>query len=329
MELDAPTCDPGEVKSHSAVHRAHRSGPRPAAPQGSAGADTAALSEASPSEASPSDVSPSEASPSDASLSDGAPPDAAPSDAAATDDRPTGPIPVVPDSPARPAGQFTPDGLPKLTRRHEGSILGGVAGGIADHLNVPVLWVRATFAILAIMGGAGILAYALLWIFVPQRRDASPEAVHPAGPLERRQAYGVAALGVALMFAAMALGFGQVLTWVLGPLGLAAVGAAFIWREADDARRARWRRTAAGIVGPSTGSWWRLVGGCLLVVGGLSVFAIGQTDFSAVRSALLAVVLTLVGVAVITIPWWVRLVRDLGDERQGRIREKERAEIGR
>ncbi len=234
---------------------------------------------------------------------------------------------MVPDSPARPAGQFTPDGLPKLTRRHEGSILGGVAGGIADHLNVPVLWVRATFAILAIMGGAGILAYALLWIFVPQRRDASPEAVHPAGPLERRQAYGVAALGVALMFAAMALGFGQVLTWVLGPLGLAAVGAAFIWREADDARRARWRRTAAGIVGPSTGSWWRLIGGCLLVIGGLSVFAIGQLDFTAVRSALIAVVLTLVGVAIITIPWWLRLVRDLGDERRGRVQERERAEI--
>ncbi len=65
----------------------------------------------------------------------------------------------------------------------------------------------------------------------------------------------------------------------------------------------------------------------VLVVGGLSVFALGQTDFTAVRSALIAVVLTLVGVAIITIPWWIRLVRDLGDERRERIREKERAEI--
>ena len=45
---------------------------------------------------------------------------------------------------------MTPDGLPKLARRRDGSILGGVAGGIADHLHVPVLWVRATFALLAI-----------------------------------------------------------------------------------------------------------------------------------------------------------------------------------
>ncbi len=226
-----------------------------------------------------------------------------------------------------PAARFTPDGLPKLTRRPEGSILGGVCGGIADHLRVPVLWVRVTFALLAVMAGAGVLAYALLWIFVPQRTPSPAQPARPASAIERRQALGVAAVGVALLIVATALGFGQVLTWVLGPLGLAAIGAAFIWREADEGRRARWRRTAAGIVGPTTGSWWRLIGGCLLVVGGLSVFAIGQLDFTAVRSALIAVVLTLVGVAVITIPWWLRLMRDLGDERRGRVQERERAEI--
>ena len=202
-----------------------------------------------------------------------------------------------------------------------------MCGGIADHLRVPVLWVRVTFALLAVMAGAGVLAYALLWIFVPQRPPSPTQTAGPASAIERRQALGVAAVGVALLIVATALGFGQVLTWVLGPLGLAAIGAAFIWREADEGRRARWRRTAAGIVGPTTGSWWRLIGGCLLVVGGLSVFAIGQLDFTAVRSALIAVVLTLVGVAIITIPWWLRLVRDLGDERRGRIQERERAEI--
>ena len=102
-----------------------------------------------------------------------------------------------------------------------------------------------------------------------------------------RQAFGIAAVGVALLIFATALGFGDVLGWVLGPLGLAALGGAFIWREADDARRARWRRTAAGIVGPSKASLWRLVGGCALVIGGLSVFALGQLDFVAVRSALI------------------------------------------
>jgi signal transduction histidine kinase len=238
------------------------------------------------------------------------------------------PIGVPPPLGAVPAvSRLTPDGIQKLVRKPSGSILGGVAGGIADHLGVPVIWVRATFALLALMAGAGVVAYALLWIFVPQGPELGDGDIAPASRVERRQAYGVAAVGIALLIVAAALGFAQVLTWVLGPLGLAAIGAAFIWREADDARRARWRRTAAGIVGPSTGSWWRLLGGCLLVVGGLSVFAIGQLDFTAVRSALIAVVLTLVGVAIITIPWWLRLVRDLGDERRGRVQERERAEI--
>lgn len=163
--------------------------------------------------------------------------------------------------PPPPSPRFTPDGLPKLTRRPEGSILGGVAGGIADHLRVPVLWVRVSFALLAVMAGAGVLGYALLWIFVPPGPNWRNEQARPASAIERRQAYGVAAVGVALLIVATALGFGQVLTWVLGPLGLAAIGAAFIWREADEGRRARWRRTAAGIVGPTTGTWWRLVGG--------------------------------------------------------------------
>jgi len=250
------------------------------------------------------------------------------------DDRPTGPIPIVtppggplPDvgpGPARPG--LTADGIPKLTRRRDYRVLGGVAGGIADHLRVRVLWVRVAFVLLALLGGAGVLAYGLLWVFVPQASPDAP-APQPASPVERRQALGIAAVGVAILIVGAALGLGQTLGVVLGPLGLAAIGAAFIWREADDARRARWRRTAAGIVGPSRASLWRLIGGCVLVVGGLSVFALGQLDFTAVRSALLAVVLTLVGVAVITIPWWVRLVRDLGDERQARVRERERAEI--
>jgi len=239
-------------------------------------------------------------------------------------------------SPASEAVEFqkfgdvalTPDGLPRLERRREGAVIGGVAAGIADHLRLPVLWLRITFALMAVVAGAGVLAYALLWIFVPLGSDRAAASTTPARTaLERRQAVGIAALSVALMIATTALGIGSVLGWVLGPLGLAALGGAFIWREADDARRARWRKTAAGIVGPSRGTAWRVGGGIALVIGGLSVFALGQLDFTAVRSALIAVLLTLVGVAIITVPWWIRLMRDLGDERQGRVRERERAEI--
>ena len=97
----------------------------------------------------------------------------------------TGPAPRTRRRPRRgrrrapPAGGVTPDGIPKLTRRRDYRVLGGVAGGIADHLQVRVLWVRVTFVLLALMAGAGVLAYALLWIFVPQ---ASPDARRRSRP---------------------------------------------------------------------------------------------------------------------------------------------------
>lgn len=226
--------------------------------------------------------------------------------------------------PKRPL--VTPDGIPKMVRPVEGRMLGGVAVGVAQHLKLSTVWVRAVFAILGVFAGAGVVAYALLWIFVPQGADDG-QRTRPTTRLERRQAIGIAALGLALAILGGGLGLGRWVGWILGPLGLAVIGGAFIWREADEGRRARWRRTAAGLVAPARGAWWRMVGGASLVVTGLIIFAVGQLDFTAIRSALLAVILTLVGVGIITVPWWVRLVRDLGEERRGRIQEKERAEI--
>ena len=72
---------------------------------------------------------------------------------------------------------MTPDGIPRLVRLRDTGIVGGVCAGIADHLRVSVVWVRVTFAMLAVMGGAGVLAYALLWMFVPQ--GSRPRRVRP------------------------------------------------------------------------------------------------------------------------------------------------------
>ena len=76
-----------------------------------------------------------------------------------------------------------------LVRLRSGRFVAGVAGGVAAHLGVPVLWVRAAFVVLAGVGGAGVLAYGLLWIFVPagdrRRRPARPAGRAPAGDRAR------------------------------------------------------------------------------------------------------------------------------------------------
>ena len=66
--------------------------------------------------------------------------------------------------------------MPKLVRLRDQGVVGGVAAGISVHLRVPVAWVRVVFALLALMGGAGVIAYALLWIFVPPVTPATPAA---------------------------------------------------------------------------------------------------------------------------------------------------------
>jgi signal transduction histidine kinase len=218
--------------------------------------------------------------------------------------------PAVSDAPA-------PPGRRTVYRRRSGRLVAGVAGGVADHLEVDVLWVRAAFVALMAVGGVGVVAYGLLWVFVRQE-DASVVRVLPRR--ERQQALGLAALGVGIGLAASALG-NSTLGWVVGPLGVAAVGAAVVWREADQAQRRRWIR----------GGWraalLRVVAGTLFVAAGIAVFLLSNLDLGQVQFGLLAVAVTLVGVGVLTVPWWVRLVRDLGEERRERIRETERAEI--
>lgn len=235
--------------------------------------------------------------------------------------------PPVP--PPGPVGVPAPDLAPGpamravLCRGRSGRVVGGVASGIADHLGVPVLWVRVVFVVLAGLGGAGLLGYGLLWAFVPEGADARGR---PGAVREQQQAIGLVALGVGLALAAAALGDSWS-GWVTGPLGVALVGAAVVWREADETQRRRWMSGAGAVFGGGRTGVLRVLAGAALVVAGITVFLLNQVDLGQVQFGLLAVVATLVGVAVLTVPWWLRLVRDLGEERRTRIRTEERAEI--
>ncbi|MEQ3550632.1 PspC domain-containing protein [Pseudonocardia nematodicida] len=212
---------------------------------------------------------------------------------------------------------------PTLTRRRSGRMLGGVAGGVADHLGVDVRWVRAAFVALTFVGWAGILAYALLWVFVRQESAPVDRTVSRA---EQLQALGLLTLGIGLSLVAATSG-SVVLGWIAGPLGLATVGAAVVWREADEAQRRRWARDARTRVVGGRAALLRSLLGAGLVATGLAVFLVGNLDLGQVRFGLLAALATLLGVAVLTVPWWVRLVRDLGEERRARAVEAERMEI--
>ncbi|GAA1895730.1 ATP-binding protein [Williamsia serinedens] len=201
---------------------------------------------------------------------------------------------------------------PRIARRDGGRVVGGVAGGVADHLGVRPVVVRLVFVALTVLAGAGVMAYALLWFFCPPGDDTDPPA-----PGERSQAIGLAVLGAVGLLVVGSTASGTPAGYLI-PIAVIAIGAAVVWREVDLGDR---RRT-------SVLTWLRLVGGAALVVVGLVVVVVaGNRSFGGLNSTLLAVAATLVGVVVLTIPLWMRLVRTADAERSARIRTAEREEI--
>ena len=204
------------------------------------------------------------------------------------------------------------DAVPRLVRRNGGKVIGGVAGGVADHLGVDAFPVRIVFVVLAALAGTGVAAYGLLWFFCPPGEDTEPS---PRG--ERRQAYGLALIGLVAMgvggFAASGTPIAS-----LVPFVFVAVGASLVWREFDTPRA-----PSRPLV-----TWGRLIGGVILVIGGLAVVVlVGDRSFGGLSTTLLAVAATLIGVLLLTVPLWMRLWRALNEERAARIRNAEREEI--
>jgi len=61
----------------------------------------------------------------------------------------------------------------KLARTKSDKMLGGVCGGMGEYFKVDSVVIRLIFVAVTILGGAGILAYIVLWIVVPEEGAAS------------------------------------------------------------------------------------------------------------------------------------------------------------
>lgn len=72
--------------------------------------------------------------------------------------------------PSRPA---------RLTRSKHDRMIGGVAGGMAAHLNIDSAWIRIAWLALLILG-PGFILYVIAWIAIPESADADPLPVRAA-----------------------------------------------------------------------------------------------------------------------------------------------------
>jgi signal transduction histidine kinase len=205
-----------------------------------------------------------------------------------------------------------------------------VAGGIADHLDVPVLVVRAVLAVLA-GSGIGFLAYIALWVLVPADVPGRYPLLLPHGPQRRAQLRTLAGYAVVAIVVSGVLGiFGSPFGGgTLGPLTLAGVGALLIWRRTSADQRERWTSDARryGSVLGARRDWIIAGGGILLVLGGVASFLAAHDALAQARAGALGIIAVLGGVLLVAGPWLLRVTRDLSAERRERIREQERAAV--
>ncbi|WP_428831310.1 PspC domain-containing protein [Actinomadura chokoriensis] len=215
-----------------------------------------------------------------------------------------------------------------MERVAEGRLVAGVCRGLAVHLGVDVVLVRAAFVLLTVASGLGVAAYAAFWILVPAPEAVPPdEQAAPAGETAKTGRLRGRDWGQLLAYAAVTLGLAVlpwgaagVVQWALWPFVVGGVGAAILWQQADRDQRQRWTL-------PLRQRWLRSLMGLLLVVGGIGGVVVQNVEAAQARSVIVAMLIILTGVAVIVTPWVVRLWQDLDAERHERIRSQERAEL--
>ncbi|CAM3393753.1 PspC domain-containing protein [Nocardioides dubius] len=237
-----------------------------------------------------------------------------------------------------------PRDVRRATRNTSDTYLAGVASGLAEHLGLPVLWVRLGFVLTAVLGGLGIAFYAALWLVLPTDErfaDDAPGLASAARTGKRPgRARRIGDIGPTIALAALGVGFVLAAETAFGPGALfwpvviGIGGVALIWRQADEAQRDRWLDTTQRIdplralVGSGGwASWTRLIAGGALIVVALLVFAFTNGASNGTSAVIAAGLLSIIGLALTVGPWLIRMASDLADERAERVRSQERADM--
>lgn len=113
----------------------------------------------------------------------------------------------------------------RVRRSRQDRVIGGVCGGLAQYLQVDPVLLRIAAVALALSGGAGVVAYIVSWILIPEATGPEPA---PSERVENRHGLAVAA-GAALVAVGGLLLLNQVVPWfnaaIVWPVVVVIVGA--------------------------------------------------------------------------------------------------------
>ncbi len=216
-------------------------------------------------------------------------------------------------------------------RSRENAVLGGVAGGIAIRFGVSERTIRILFALGALAGGVGLLAYVTTWITV--RRSGEDQSIIERLTRHEKQRHTIFVIFIAIVVTLMlfhSIGLHQLgsFAWTVA---LSVIGLFAVWRGTSADERAGIDATisAAPILAHTPTSRRalaaRVLAGAVLIIIGLVVLSRVGGIWGAAVPSLLGAITLLGGLLILLAPWWLETVRDLSHERRERVRAEERA----
>jgi phage shock protein PspC (stress-responsive transcriptional regulator)/two-component sensor histidine kinase len=226
----------------------------------------------------------------------------------------------------------------RLYRARDHRYVAGVASGLALHLGLPVIAIRVAFVVLLGFNGLGLMLYAAFWAVLPAQHPGAGPTAEPPRRRELAELLPFVAIGLGAILVQVLLGSGSVAGTAGWLVAVIAVGAGVIWHQSDPARRQQWGETVPQVpwLGPVVAENDRrtfllrfIGGGVLVAVGIIGVVAVyvPRGDSEAVLNGVIFALIGLAGVSVVVAPVLWRTFSQLRTEREGRIREQERAEI--
>jgi signal transduction histidine kinase len=221
-----------------------------------------------------------------------------------------------------------------LRRSRDERMVAGVAGGLAARAGVDPTVARIGLVLLTVFGGVGAVLYVLAWLIVPVEGDDEP--------LGRRAIADLPGLGLAIGVLGAVIATAVVIQTVglkgpsrlLWPAGVSASGMVLVWRNAEGDDREALRRIAAQLAliesggpGRTKAMVARVVAGAILVLGGVAGLFGTIRHTRATGWVVVATLGVMAGVVIVFGPWWLRLGRDLAEEKRERVRSEERADL--
>ena len=125
----------------------------------------------------------------------------------------------------------------RLRKSSSDRVMFGVAGGLAEHLDIDSTLVRVGFVVLGFASGIGLIAYIVLALVMPEAvegaapaEDSTPPTKAEASTKRNRNLIGGLLVFIGVVFLLLQIEFFSWLKWsLIWPLVIIAAGVALIW----------------------------------------------------------------------------------------------------